>query len=580
MLSIYYSLKGFFSKHWIALSLVLLVLSFFCATASYNYLAHSPDFIKWSSPDESANYFLTKQYAEKGELSYSEPANLYAQGIIMPRSFRTDGDLVKPVSFLGLIFIYGNLAKLFGTAAIPYFTPAFAALGLVFFYLIVERLFKREVAIVSTFLLAAFPVYIYFSARSMFHNILFVVLWLIGLYFSLRLTDTPALLPREASPLEQRQHYLSWLAASLAGLFTGLAVTVRSSELLWLLPLLLMLWLFNFYRLGLARLVLFVYFFCLAFVPIMSWNMLLYNSPLHTGYPQMNQSLAQISSSTTQLVKASATVNQQEVRDSASLLRRTVFFFGFKPAHSEKMFYHYIYKMFTWLVLAAGLGFLFLIFKTNASRKSDLLYLLGLGGLSAVLIFYYGSWVFYDNPDPNSYTIGNSYTRYWLPIYFGLIPLAALALVRLSSWLKLPVLVWLTRVIVIAIIMLSSASFVLYGSNEGLVFNLDRQISSKTEWQKVLALTPSDAVIITRYHDKLLFPERKVIMGLLTDDNMNRLYANLVKQQVPLYYYNFTLADKDFDYLNSSRLKVLGLKIDKVAKITKDFTLYRLSRDK
>ena len=96
----------------------------------------------------------------------------------------------------------------------------------------------------------------------------------------------------------------------------------------------------------------------------------------------------------------------------------------------------------------------------------------------------------------------------------------------------------------------------------------------------MLALTPSDAVIITRYHDKLLFPERKVIMGLLTDDNMNRLYANLVKQQVPLYYYNFTLADKDFDYLNSSRLKVLGLKIDKVAKITKDFTLYRLSRDK
>jgi hypothetical protein len=127
--------------------------------------------------------------------------------------------------------------------------------------------------------------------------------------------------------------------------------------------------------------------------------------------------------------------------------------------------------------------------------------------------------------------------------------------------------------------LLSSASFVLYGSNEGLVFNLDRQISSKTEWQKVLALTPSDAVIITRYHDKLLFPERKVIMGLLTDDNMNRLYANLVKQQVPLYYYNFTLSDKDFDYLNSSRLKVLGLKIDKVAKITKDFTLYRLSQN-
>ncbi|MEK7097379.1 MAG: hypothetical protein AAB906_00855, partial [Patescibacteria group bacterium] len=77
----------------------------------------------------------------------------------------------------------------------------------------------------------------------------------------------------------------------------------------------------------------------------------------------------------------------------------------------------------------------------------------------------------------------------------------------------------------------------------------------------------------------LFFPERKVIMGLFTDDNMNREYAKLAKL-IPVYYYNFTFPEKDIDYLNNKRLPQFGLEIKEVEKISDSFTLYKLDLKK
>ena len=77
------------------------------------------------------------------------------------------------------------------------------------------------------------------------------------------------------------------------------------------------------------------------------------------------------------------------------------------------------------------------------------------------------------------------------------------------------------------------------------------------------------------YHDKLLFPERKVIVGLFDDKEKVVKYANLTKI-LPVYYYNFTLPQIDMDYLNNRRLAEAGLRIVEVEKITESFTLYRL----
>ena len=128
----------------------------------------------------------------------------------------------------------------------------------------------------------------------------------------------------------------------------------------------------------------------------------------------------------------------------------------------------------------------------------------------------------------------------------------------------------------IMIIFFISLRFVLVGSAEGLIQSAGKQLASREEQTKVLSLTESRSVIITEYHDKLLFPERKVIVGLFNDDRMTEQYAVLTGY-LPVYYYNFTLPEKDYNYLNNKKLVKFNLKIEIVEKVTKDFTLYKLS---
>ena len=104
------------------------------------------------------------------------------------------------------------------------------------------------------------------------------------------------------------------------------------------------------------------------------------------------------------------------------------------------------------------------------------------------------------------------------------------------------------------------------------------QSSIRYEYNKVLSLTEPSAVIITRYHDKIFFPERKVIIGLFDDDEMNLRYVKLV-EHLPVYYYNFTFPEKDIEYLNNTKLRKVGLQIELVKEINSVFTLYKLNKD-
>jgi hypothetical protein len=132
------------------------------------------------------------------------------------------------------------------------------------------------------------------------------------------------------------------------------------------------------------------------------------------------------------------------------------------------------------------------------------------------------------------------------------------------------------RSLLVFIIILLSFNFVVFGSDEGLYYSLLKQKNSKTEYDKLMEITENNSVIITRYHDKLLFPERKVIVGLFNDNIMNANYSHIASL-LPLYYYNFNLPEKDIDYLNDRRLAEVSLNISEVQKITKDFTLYKLT---
>jgi hypothetical protein len=592
--------------HWFALA--LLAASFFIGTSSFNYLTQDGDYIKWLSPDETANYTFSKFYGQEGDMRIFERYNLYTEDIMHPRSFRSDYGKLKPVSFLGIILIYGKIVKLASYKVLPYLTPFFASLGIIFFYLLIKEVFNKHIGILSAFLLASFPPYIYYSARSMFHNVLFTVLLIIGLYFIVIAVASNSQEKRKDTNRKRittnilnqirRTRWQEILFMALGGGFIGLAIITRTSELIWIVPMLFILWIFNIKKIGITKLVIFIAFLLLATLPMFYWNWILYGNAYFGGYPEMNSSLIGITQTSGELVLSTAALKASLIKEKFTELKDLFFFFGFQPEQSIKMFYFYFVNMFIWIFWPAVFGGLLYYAKIKSLKLRHVLYLFSFLIITIILIFYYGSWGFHDNPDPKSITIGNSYTRYWLPIYLGTLPFVSYLIIYITGLLDYTrkpikkddskqqslfksrsnrgVIIAGSRVLIIILIYTISIQFVLYGSEEGLLFAARQQLDAKQEWSRVIELTESNSTIITQYHDKLFFPERKVINGLFNDKNMVMLYSDLAGL-LPVYYYNFTLPDKDFEYLNTRRLREVGLGIEEVEKITDDFTLYKLN---
>jgi len=232
-------------KQWRLMVVLLLAGCFFIGTGSYNYFAQQDNFVKFGSPDENANYVFAKLYGQTGGMEIFEKYNLYADDVMLPRSMRSDDGVIKPVSFLGIILIYGKIIGLTSYKILPFLTPLFGAIGILFFYLLIKRTFGRRNAFISAFLLACFPVYIYYSARSMFHNVLFMVLLLMGLYYIISAVKTYNAKERQRTPKNAKVDWRGWLCAALGGLFFGLAIITRTSELIWIMPMMIILWLFN-----------------------------------------------------------------------------------------------------------------------------------------------------------------------------------------------------------------------------------------------------------------------------------------------------------------------------------------------
>ncbi len=596
-------IKKIFIKNWRTFLVSALCLFFFLGTAGYNYYAHQNG-ISWSSPDEKANYIFTKLYGQTGELTIFEKYNLLAKDIIHPRSFKSEGGYIKPISFLGIILFYGTIVKFSSYKIIPYLTPFFASLALFYFYLLIKKIFGKNNALISVFLLASFPPFIYYTARGMFHNVIFVAMLVIGLYYAVLMVKKKTFSPKE--------QYKYFFYSALSGFFIGMAIIIRTSELLWLAPVLFILWLFNIKKIKFSNLLIFLSFAGLAVLPVLYWNQILYNSPAKGGYPEMNQAISNIFVAISEILKSIMAGCFSCIKDLLYQVEESIFHFGFRPQHSLKMLFYYFAVMFPWLFIGAMLGGLMII-KKYGKKKKIWSFFIFLAISSVILIFYYGSWEFHDNPDPNSFTIGNSYTRYWLPVYMGAIPLFSYFIMRItrilfkkskenfsvnleqrkkSNFYKLFIfnkitinpkflptrkfLIISSRILIVGIIIIYSLNFLLFGSEEGLFFTLQRQRNAYQEIEKVLELTENNSVIITKYHDKILFPDRKVIVNSFESNEINAIYAGLLKY-LPVYYFNFTFPQKDMDYLNNKKLKEVGMKIEEVEKINFAFSLYRLS---
>ncbi|MEI7498509.1 MAG: hypothetical protein WCK11_04495 [Candidatus Falkowbacteria bacterium] len=580
-----------------AIGLAILALLFFLVTSSYNWLVQEGEYVKWSSPDETANYFLTKYYSKTGELYYYEPNNLIASEIIHPRSLRATGDLIKPMSFLGMILIYGKIAAIFGAAIIPYLTPFFAALGLLFFYGILHAIFDRRVAWLGTIILAAFPPYIYYTCHSMFHNVLFIVLTLAALYFFIKMNL------RKTFSEDGWAHWrIIFVYPALGGVFLGLAIITRTSELLWLGPMLVVAWLCTVRRTGLVKLIVALAFIGFGLLPAAYHNQLLYDKFWASGYPEMNKSLVSLTTNSGQLLKQALPVGKSaptvispkpaslialsttnQIKQIAAIaapsplqkIRNAIFYFGFNPNLSVKMIFYYFVDMFPWLFWGAIFGVVLFVLRYKKLQQKQVIFLVSGVILSMILLLYYGSWKFNDNPNTSEHTIGNSYTRYWLPVYLFAIAWLAAGLTWFTKIISSKIMRQSTRYFMVLTLVIVELFFVATAKSEGLLESIIKADATRQEYYAVMHATETNAVIITQYHDKLFFPERRVIVGLFNDDNMNRAYGRLASR-VPLYYYNFTFPTSTVRFLNTSRLAQYRVAIVPIKRVTKDFTLYRL----
>ncbi|MDD4901923.1 MAG: glycosyltransferase family 39 protein [Patescibacteria group bacterium] len=594
---------SFIRRFWREICVVLLAAVFFAAACGFIAFTQRDGFVKWGSPDETANYIFAKLYAQTGQLTIYEKYNPFVSEIMQPRSFRSDNGLLKPVSFLGVILIYGTIAKLISVKVIPFLTPFFAALAFFFYYLLIKKIFTPRVAFLSSLLLLSFPVFYFYSVHSLFHNVLFVSLLVISLYFIV-LAATRA--PRKNKFFSWRFWQMDWLnlfLAALGGLFVGGALITRTSEAIWLLPALIVLWLFNLKKIGILKLIIIVCFVALPFVPVLFWNEILYGGYSNGGYVEINRSITTVAAEGVVLTKTVVKGQFSYILEPLNKIKNTVFYFGLNYNQAGQNFKNYFPKMFPLLFWPAFLGLILFMTRVWKWKKKYWAYFFAYFIASAILVLYYGSWVFNDNPNLNEITIGNSYTRYWLPIYLGAMPFAAFFISRLSwaifardtensevavkissnkfknffllQWPSRTFSIGATQAVIIIFIFFFSANFLVSGSKEGLLYVDSNNQVLKSEYDQVLRLTEPSAVIITRYHDKIFFPERKVVVNNLTDPAMLIIYQKLAKY-IPVYYFNFTFPEKDFKYLNDGKLKQAGLVLQKIKSTDDIFTLYKL----
>jgi hypothetical protein len=442
--------------------------------------------------------------------------------------------------------------------------------------------------------------------RSFFHNVLFVDFLLAGLYFSILSSENwrhNKFLAWRWSNIRE-MNWRNLFFAALAGFLIGFSLTVRASEALWLLPVLGLLWLFNIKKCGILKVAVFVVFAALAFLPQVYWNEVLYGGFTRGGYSEMNDSISAIASHSVAAAQSVSRFDISSVLEPLKKIKASIFYFGLNPDKAGDNFNYYFIKMFSWLFWTSVLGLILFLLRFWKHKKKHWVFIISWLLSSFILVLYYGSWRFNDNPDPKEMTIGNSYTRYWLPVYLGAMPFAAFFILRFTwavfardeeegailvaarrfwdrffLWRKPGKAFSVAALRAIAVIVLAyvSAAFVFFGSKEGLAFSPLIQDNSLVEYRRVLALTESNSVIITKYHDKVFFPARRVIVAAFDDENLNRIYRGLL-DYAPVYYYNFTLPEKDLNYLNDRRLKEAGLGMAPVEKVSSVFTLYRLEK--
>ncbi len=466
--------------------------------------------LRLNSPDETANYFFAKNFSETGKISYYDDQNLLVDNIIHARSMNSVDGYVLPTSFLGLILLYGFIAKFFGIWIIPFLTPFLAVVSILCFYFLISKIFNKQIALTSSMLLFFCPPLWYYSAKSMYHNAGFLSFAIIGASFLF---------------LNKKSSY----KFLLSGIFIGLALSFRLSEALWIVPIITGSFVLYKNKIDFKKSILFFLGILLPIILVFYYNNQIYDNPLINGY-----------------------ISNSPNSDNASLL---VYFlkiitpFGLNVKVLLENFFNYIVSIFWFLTVPAIFGVI--IFLKNKRNKIQNLFFFSYIFLTAWLIFYYGSWEIKDNISYSNVTIGNSYVRYWMPIYVFALPFMVLFLNKVKAKNIFGRIAFFSF---LGVYILSSVNLVMFHGEESIISVKNNLLKYSDVNKEIVDLTNDSDIIITRYYDKVFFPERRVIY---MDKDDYSVFSKIVKiiDTNNIYYYNNQINKDDVDYINNRKIK-------------------------
>lgn len=452
---------------------------------------------QFNSPDEMVHYEFIKNFAQESSLTIEQSEGYGELGqYVFPRSTYAADNRIIPIGFWGLNVIYGIVAKVVGISWIVYLTSILLLAAGWCFYSLIRKVFDKKTALISVFLFYTHPVIWYYTARSLFPNIPFISLLLLGIYFLI------------IKPIKK---WWGWNDA-LGIFFIGLSLLIRPSEIWWVGLGFLVVLIFYFKKFDWRRL----FIWCLGAMIF---------AGLYFAISKTLFSDALVSYTASASFQFKAWYN--------------IFFpFGIEVKDILKSGLDYFVRLFWWLTIPGALGLILLLkdWQKRSVSKQQKSYLLVLLVVGIFLFIFYGSFV---DIRYSLKTIGISYTRYWLPIFILSLPLTAYGFIWLVNWLKTKIFRQVILAWLLLFILIMNISLVFCGV-DGLLAARDNILHGAEVRAEVLNMTTAEAIIVTQTEDKFFWPERQVMQNVKNPD-ISQAIADLLDKDYPMYFFTSAL---------------------------------------
>ena len=445
--------------------IILGIISIIAFTFFYKFIYLKTGTYSPHSPDESNVLFFAKQIIENNEFIWKSQLNeRYNVPFFIPRaSVEVGKNLYAPMIAPYFVLIIA-LSSLFEFN--HFINSIFGVIGILFFYLLVQYVFKsKKLGLIGAILLAFFPTYALF-ANTYYDIIPSSVFWIGSLYYFVRF-------------LSEDDYRFSVFCV----IFFMISIAIRPPHaflvMAYLIPLIIYYKkIFTFRNISatlLAGIVCIILFFGI--------NYSVYGSFFSTGRTMTGQNIGK------------------------SGVIKTLMRINFNPDAISTAFNNYLLHYETLIFIGGVLGII-RVKQIKSKVTKTLIY--SLIPLCIFLLFYFGS-------NPNFYgfsqtRVDGSLSRYFLPIYVCLI----IATVYFLNTLKN------RKIKILYVVILIINIFIFTFGGLGSLTNWVLSNEKFCQYNRIVKTTPKKSIFIVKQYDKCIVLDRPVMLMYNSEDLKKR----------------------------------------------------------